>query len=343
MDVEDDALLRRIHEVWVASRSFERPWNDPQSFEFFALACRFKDAGEDHLVWGAFDGDTLVGYARTWIPLHDNTSKIFADVIVDPDHRRRGAGTALVEQVVDVARARSRNEIVGDLLAPADSTTDHPFRRFALKHGFAEASLDSMRHLPLPVPTEHLDELADKAAVGWQGRYELATFADGVPEPLQQSLCEAANLVGADAPSGDMDFEPESVTPERYRHELELEQDQGTHRLTTVGLDPATGRVVAYTDLIVPGGSGRSVWQWGTLVRAEHRGHRLGMAVKVENLRRLQVEYPGREFVDTGNADANAWMVAINESLGFRVREICPMYQRRLQPVDFGTSASPAG
>ncbi|WP_426562500.1 GNAT family N-acetyltransferase [Angustibacter sp. McL0619] len=330
VDVEDDELLRRIHEVWVASRSFERPWNDPQSFEFFALECRFEDAGEEHRVWGAFDGDLLVGYSRTWIPLHDNTSKLFADVVVAPDHRGRGAGTALLEQVVDVARSRSRNEVVGDLLAPADSTTEHPYRRFALKHGFAEASQDSMRHLPLPVPSQRLDELAAKAEPAWRGRYELATYLDGVPEPLQQSLCDAANLVDAEAPTGDIDFEPESVTPERYRHELELERDQGTHRLTTVALDPATSQVVAYTDLVVPGGSGRSVWQWGTLVRAEHRGHRLGMAVKVENLRRLQVEHPSREFVVTGNADANQWMVGINESLGFRVREICPMYQRRI-------------
>ena len=330
MDVEDDAQLASIHEVWVASRSFERPWNDPQSFDFFALETRFKDDGEDHEVWGAFDGATLIGFARIWIPLQDNTSKVHAEVHVHPELRRRGAGTALVEQIVAVARARSRTEIVADLLAPADSTPEHPYRRFAATHGFAEASQDSMRDLPLPVPAERLDELADRARASWAGRYELATYLDGVPEDLQQSLCDAANLVDAEAPTGDIDFEPESLTPKRYRHELDLERDQRTHRLTSVAVDPATGQVVAYTDLVVPGGSQRSVWQWGTLVRAEHRGHRLGMAVKVENLRRLQVEHPTREFVVTGNADANGWMVAINEALGFRVREICPMYLRRL-------------
>jgi GNAT superfamily N-acetyltransferase len=330
VDVEDDAQLAAIHEVWVASRSFERPWNDPQSLEFFALEVRFKDDGEDHEIWGAFDGDTLVGYLRIWIPLQDNTSKVHAEVQVHPDHRRRGAGAALVEQVVALAQARSRTEIVADLLAPADSTPEHPYRRFVAKHGFAEASQDSMRDLPLPVPAEYLDELASKARERWLGRYELASYLDGVPEHLQQSLCDAANLVDAQAPTGDIDFEPESVTPQRYRHELELERDQGTHRLTSVATDPSTGQVVAYTDLVVPGGSRRSVWQWGTLVRVEHRGYRLGLAVKVENLRQLQAEHPTREFVVTGNADANSWMVAINELLGFRVREICPMYQRRL-------------
>ncbi|MFC6008150.1 GNAT family N-acetyltransferase [Angustibacter luteus] len=330
VDVGDDAVLTQAHAVWVASRSFERPWNDAQSYGTWALERRFRDSGEDHEVWGAYDGDALVGFAMIWIPLHDNTSKIHTEIHVHPDHRRAGAGSALVQQVVDVARARSRSEIIGDLLAPADSTPEHPYRRFAAKHGFEEASQDSMRSLPLPVPTERLDELAELARGGWAGRYELATYLDGVPGHLQPSLCEASNLVDAEAPTGDIDFEPESLDPERYQAELQLERDQGTRRFTTVAVDPTTGQVVAYTDLVIAGGSTRSVWQWGTLVRAEHRGHRLGLAVKVENLRRLQAEHPTREFVVTGNADANAWMVAINETLGFRVREICPMYQRRV-------------
>jgi hypothetical protein len=71
-------------------------------------------------------------------------------------------------------------------------------------------------------------------------------------------------------------------------------------------------------------------WQWGTLVHREHRGHRLGMAVKVENLRRLQADHPERRRVVTGNDDTNSWMVSINEDLGFRIVELCPAYQRHL-------------
>ena len=55
-----------------------------------------------------------------------------------------------------------------------------------------------------------------------------------------------------------------------------------------------------------------------TLVAKAHRGHRLGMLVKVLNLRRLQKDHPEVELVVTFNAVENDHMLAINVALGFR-------------------------
>ena len=55
----------------------------------------------------------------------------------------------------------------------------------------------------------------------------------------------------------------------------------------------------------------------GTLVRRDHRGHRLGTAVKIANLRALQQARPEATEVKTQNAETNAWMVGINVRLGF--------------------------
>jgi hypothetical protein len=54
------------------------------------------------------------------------------------------------------------------------------------------------------------------------------------------------------------------------------------------------------------------------------------MAVKVENLRRLQTDHPERRRVVTGNEDTISWMVSINEDLGFNFVERNPAYQRSL-------------
>ena len=54
------------------------------------------------------------------------------------------------------------------------------------------------------------------------------------------------------------------------------------------------------------------------------------MAVKLENLGRLQSDHPQRQRVITGNDGTNSWMVSINEALGFRIVELCPAYQRKL-------------
>ena len=50
--------------------------------------------------------------------------------------------------------------------------------------------------------------------------------------------------------------------------------------------------MVAYTDLAATEHEPERAYQWGTLVRPDHRGHRLGLAVKVANLRLLQESAP---------------------------------------------------
>ena len=75
--------------------------------------------------------------------------------------------------------------------------------------------------------------------------------------------------------------------------------------------------MVAYTDIAVTVHESERAYQWGTLVRTDHRGHRLGLAVKVANLRLLQETHPQITTVVTFNADVNAPMVAVNERLGF--------------------------
>ena len=76
--------------------------------------------------------------------------------------------------------------------------------------------------------------------------------------------------------------------------------------------------MVAYSELVVPTYDPERVYQWGTLVRREHRGHRLGLATKVHNLRRFQEQRAGRSAVFTYNAEVNRHMIAVNEALGFR-------------------------
>jgi GNAT superfamily N-acetyltransferase len=329
VDLADDAVLAQLYGVEAASKRAGRPWHDPESPSAFAADQRFVDPAEDHLLWAAWWDGRPVGLAHCWFPLTDNVDKAYCMVEVEPQARGRGRGTALLQAVLDEVHRRGRPEVLSELLVPLDAGDEHPYRRFAARHGFAEASRDSMRHLALPVDAGRLDDLEAGARAGWSGRYRLETYVDGVPEHLQASLCDTENQLAVDAPAGTVEYEPESLTPERYRERLRLFTDMGRERITTVAVD-GDGQVVAYTDLVIGSGTRTSVWQWGTLVRREHRGHRLGLAVKVENLRRLQAAHPERTVVMTGNADVNAHMLAINEALGFQLVEACPQLQRRL-------------
>lgn len=333
LDVHDDADAAAVYAVARACLDHERPWNEQDGPEGTVAEWRYDSPAERLEVVGVRVGDALAGVAFLWFPLLDNVEKLYTQVYVTPALRRRGVGSALVDEVVRRAARTGRRDILVDALVPPGSSGDHPAERFARHTGFTLASTDNIRLLALPVPQERLDALAETARPHWSPAYRVETYADGLPEHLVAGYCRVSNLLGVDAPTGEVEFEAESMTPEHYRSHLALERSQGRRRLTTVAVeasDQGGGAVVAYTDLVLPAGAPEHVWQWGTLVDREHRGHRLGTAVKVENLRRLQRDHPERSFVGTGNDDTNAWMVSINEALGFELVEHMRIYHRVL-------------
>ena len=81
------------------------------------------------------------------------------------------------------------------------------------------------------------------------------------------------------------------------------------------------------TELHAPGLVHRGVEH---LVAQGHRGHRLGLGVKVAVTRTLCEQFPAKRFVTTTNAETNAHMVAINVALGFEITHVHGDFQKRL-------------
>ena len=104
---------------------------------------------------------------------------------------------------------------------------------------------------------------------------------------------------------------------------------QGRTISHTVAIAPS-GEVVAYNDLVVSEDDPDEVMQWGTLVRRDHRGHRLGMAVKARGLQELARLAPDTKRINTCNAEQNAHMVGVNVELGFQRVEALLSYQRHV-------------
>ena len=78
-----------------------------------------------------------------------------------------------------------------------------------------------------------------------------------------------------------------------------------------------TGRLVGYTDLTVRPATPHLAIQADTLVLTEHRGHGLGQAMKVAEIRALTHELPQVTTLRTWNAQTNTHMIAVNQALGF--------------------------
>ena len=323
VDVFDDTEFERFYEVTERAEAFERPHHSSWSVDEAKLEFRRQDPAERAEAWAAYDEGTMVGGASLWFPLLDNLTKCWGGLGVDPDHRRRGIGSALVAQIVTRIGQEGRTTMLTESSYPFDRRADHPYRQFAEANGFTVAIDEIRRILPLPVDPALLQSLANEAAAHHTA-YRIESFVDDVPDELLPSYCQVHNQLGVDAPTGDVDFEEESMTPQLWLERVTKEKEMGRARFTTVAID-GTGAVVAYTDLILPPTPSGDVWQWGTLVHREHRGHKLGLALKARNLQRLAEVAPGRERVLTCNAETNRYMVDINERLGFEAVEIVPM------------------
>ena len=91
--------------------------------------------------------------------------------------------------------------------------------------------------------------------------------------------------------------------------------------MTTAARHDATGRLVGYTEVVVPLGAPESSWQHDTLVMREHRGHGLGLAMKVANLWAGGWSgTPACAPSAPGTRRRTHPMIAVNEEMGFASR-----------------------
>jgi GNAT superfamily N-acetyltransferase len=324
----DEAELARFHAIGEKAERFERPYATIWGLDEMRIELTEEDPSERKDCVVAVDGEEIVGAGVAFSATNDNTHLSWLMPWVEPERRGRGIGSAVLAELVAICRADHRTDLVMESSYPFDRREDHPYRRFAEKNGFVLANTEIRRVRTLPVEDVDLDALIAEAATHHEG-YRIETFAGHLPDALLPSFCAAHNRLAVDAPGGDLEFEPESLTPEVVRIHEDQARRQGRLKLSTVAISEAD-EVVGYNDLVIPPEDLPNVWQWGTLVVAEHRGHRLGMAVKARGLKELQARIgPERTRIVTCNAEQNGYMVSINEALGFRAVEVSPAFLLR--------------
>jgi len=327
-DLADDALMRDFYDLNRRSELHGREDMPFWGFDEFLGGFRSPDSGERQELFAAYDGDRMVGNAVLWSFLLENTDKAFFHLNVDVPERRRGIGRALAAAVVEVARADNRALVLTESKLPFDDRDHHPYRRFADSCGFELSNIEVVRHLPLPVADEAIQQWIDDAASHHEG-YTIETFVGAVPDELVESLCVLLGQLAVDAPTGAVDFEEEAVTPQRYGEMVATIDAMGRARYETLALTPDR-EVVAQSTLAVPLNDSSEVYQWGTFVHREHRGHRLGLATKAVNLRAAQAARGDLTLVTTQNAETNGYMVAINERMGFCPVEVSAEFVKRV-------------
>jgi GNAT superfamily N-acetyltransferase len=324
----DDGVMREYYDITQRSGLVGRPLAPSWTFDEHLGAFRGQDSGERQQLFAAYDGDRMVACAVLWSFLLDNTDKAWFQLDVDVPERRRGLGRAMLERIEQVAKSDHRQLLLCDAKLPFDQRETHGYRRFAEACGFELSNNEVVRHLPLPVPDERIESWVDEAAAHHEG-YTIETFVDEVPDELVESLCVLLGQLAVDAPTGAVDFDEEVMTPERYAESVATVRAMGRARYETLALTPDR-LVVAQSTLAVPLSGSTTVFQWGTFVHREHRGHKLGLATKAVNLRATQQFRSDLTLVTTQNAETNGYMVSINEQMGFEPIEVSAEFVKHL-------------
>lgn len=262
-----------------------------------------------------------VGSVTIEAPTQENTDRFFMILIVHPDERRKGYGTVLHDYALAWAKENGRTMADASTVmsvegAPALAEAGAAFAR---QLGYQPALLDVARQLEISTvdAAEH-DRLL---AAAWSAADGYRTvFWQGIPpDELIEHVAYLDGRLITDAPMGELELEPEKVTPERIRERERAMNRRGRHTVHTGAVHEESGRLVAWTTigLDAEAQDGHAL-QFITLVDPDHRGHRLGTIVKIENLRYARSVEPKLSRITTWNAAANGYMIAINEALGFR-------------------------
>ena len=270
--------------------------------------------------WVAVDGFSIVGYGYVEEPgVAARPGRLRIRVLVDPAHRRRGAGRALYDALFERALEAGATELVTE--ARADEGDAH---RFLLCRGFVEyhRRIESRLQLAAVDPAAvaraidaHTDAfLASGVRIATYRQLQLA-YADA-----PRRLYDLDSLLWVDVPFGLSGSVP---TFEEYQV-MELSDPDFLPAATFVALDG--DRWIGLGSLMNgPGFLLNSI----TGVVREWRGRGLARWLKLHTLRYALER--GAVEIRTFNDAVNDAILALNRSFGFTVASVELRYRKELE------------
>lgn len=238
----------------------------------------------DHFV--AQQGGVVVGIARC--QRHPDTGHALLQLMVLPEHRRRGVGRALLEHVLSF--------LAGSPIRRLDALLEDDDASRAAAEAWGFRVVRRFRNWVLD-PRE-----AGPAGPTPEG-YTVTTTAELGPEPVWR----AHQRVASEDPSG-------LTLPIAYDAWLDEWEDPRARHGWSHALLAADGSLASYTLI---GAAGDRAWSNMTGTLPEHRGRGLALLCKQHTLRVAAGHGITRCF--TGNDAANVSMLAVNGRLGYRL------------------------
>ncbi|MDO4918663.1 GNAT family N-acetyltransferase [Kocuria sp.] len=305
-----------------------------------------------NILCASVDG-RVVGRAEVRMPLLADTDAAQVLVHVAPAETSEGIGRSLLEAAEQLAHGESRRFLrlvtehpaseARDPSGPGDGSVDgsggaaapvqwldasdgsgrlpasHRQTRFAQHAGYSLRTVSSFALLPVPLDPERRERIEESlAATPFAEHYRMHTWVGEAPGELLEPLARLHSKLPTDSFVRPAVTDPDPWDGARVRRTEQLRQEDGDRSLMAVVQDVRTGELVGMTELIVAQHRATLALQDETLVVREHRGHRLGMRLKLANLDQLAREVPEAHTVYSWTHSGNDRMNWVNARLGFR-------------------------
>ncbi len=240
-------------------------------------------------------------------------------------------GRALATDIERRAREDGRTVINAITDVPVGLPGVHPSEPFALAMGYEVQHSGNRRSLRVPMPGDLVERLRHNVATArGADEYRIVRLRGLWPDEFVEDQCILERAMSTDQPQGDSQAEEEVWDAARVAEAHELHTSQGLVSLVAAAQHSESGRLVAYSRVVISERRPNEAWQWATIVLAAHRGHRLGLAAKMANIDFLAEELPTARKVITSNAGTNAPMIAVNDVMGFEIDANGAFWQRAL-------------
>lgn len=270
--------------------------------------------------WVVCRDGTVVGALRLALPAAAPVVRV-DQLLVHPNHRRRGIGRALHERALERAAHHNRSVLSTTLSAalPDGPPVDETPAAFATAMGAVPSEKGAGIHQWLDL-SEH-DPLAAGIPPVPAG-YRLVTWGTVTPDEYALTVSTLEQSLGGEQRS---DGEVETSYARRFER---MRIGRGRRAYHTGVLHEPSGQLIGYTSISKTTGNPEHALQGMTVVHVEHRGHGLGRIIKLANLELARRHEPRLRFLETTNAEDNAAMIAVNEALGFRPHDRWVVWNR---------------
>jgi GNAT superfamily N-acetyltransferase len=299
----------------------------------------------DHRLTGylARIDERIVGAASIQVSLSEGADTVEFDLLVPTAQWGRGVEAALLAEVEHEARrrrmpvlqtwtlhrpmpgARPLSPRTGWGHVPATALSD-----LLEDAGFLLEQVERTSSFDLRADPALLRARRDEALRIAGADYRVVSWTPPTPPEHRAGYADLRARLDTDMPSGELETLAERWDADRVSRWDQLFLDSGEHLSVVAVQHVPTGELVAFNELVIGVDRTASTHQLGTLVRADHRGHRLGMVVKCEGLLRWQEAMPASPRVLTYNAEENRPMLDVNEAVGFVPVAAAAAWQKRL-------------